>query len=109
MVIHVTQVIGLTNEDEVSREYRPLKQIIERLNRSFKGNYRSTGGFKSHNGSVSYVSVFTAYFNFLKTHQSLNNKVSVPLSELEKLPTMPARWCKLIQITEDFCIKQATT
>jgi len=104
----VTQVIGLTNEDEVSREYRPLKQIIERLNRSFKGNYRSTGGFKSDSGSVSYVSVFTAYFNFLKTHQSLNNKVPVQLPELEKLPTMPARWCKLIQIAEDFCISQAT-
>lgn len=27
----VTQVIGLTNEDSVSKECRPLKQIIERL------------------------------------------------------------------------------
>ncbi|MEB6551540.1 transposase, partial [Heyndrickxia sporothermodurans] len=38
----VKQVIGLTNEDPISTEYRPLKQIIERLNRTFKGNYRST-------------------------------------------------------------------
>ena len=36
----IKQVIGLTNEDPVSAEYRPLKQIIERLNRTFKGNYR---------------------------------------------------------------------
>lgn len=34
----VKQVIGLTNEDPVSTEYRPMKQVIERLNRTFKGN-----------------------------------------------------------------------
>jgi transposase-like protein len=28
----VTQVIGLTNDDEVSKEFRPYKQMIERLN-----------------------------------------------------------------------------
>lgn len=41
----VKQVIGLTNDDPVSEEYRPLKQIIERLNRTFKGNCRPTTGF----------------------------------------------------------------
>ncbi len=40
----VTQVIGLTNEDPVSTEYRPLKQIIERLNRTYKRSYRTTYG-----------------------------------------------------------------
>ncbi|WP_203527782.1 hypothetical protein [Clostridium thermarum] len=38
----VTQVIGLTNDDPISKEFRPLKQIIERLNRTFKGNYKPT-------------------------------------------------------------------
>ena len=32
----VTQVIGLTNEDAVSEEFRPYKQMIERLNRTYK-------------------------------------------------------------------------
>src|SRR5699024_373584 len=44
------KVIGLTNDDPVSKEYRPLKQIIERLNRTFKGNYRATTGFGSQRG-----------------------------------------------------------
>jgi len=57
----VTQVIGLTNKDPVSKKFRPLKQIIERLNRTFKKSYRSTCGFKSHKGSVSYVNLFAAY------------------------------------------------
>jgi putative transposase len=41
----VTQVIGLTNDNPVSEEYRPLKQVIERLNRTLKRYYRSTNGF----------------------------------------------------------------
>jgi len=60
----VKQVIGLTNEDPVSTEYRPLKQIIERLNRTFKGNYKATYGFGSEKGSVSYVTLFVAYLTF---------------------------------------------
>lgn len=48
----VRQVIGLTNEDPVSEEFRPLKQIIERFNRTFKGNYRPTHGFGAEEGSV---------------------------------------------------------
>lgn len=33
------QIIGVKNKDEVSKEYRPFKQIEERLNRTFKQNY----------------------------------------------------------------------
>src|SRR5699024_5468909 len=56
----VIQVIGLTNEDEVSKEYRPLKQIIERLNRTFKGNYKPLGGFQSEAGPLAHVTLFTS-------------------------------------------------
>ena len=34
----VTQVIGLTNDDAVSTEHRPFKQMIERLNRTYKAS-----------------------------------------------------------------------
>ena len=30
----ITRIIGLTNGDEVSKEYRPFKQMIARLNRT---------------------------------------------------------------------------
>jgi len=42
MDFDVTQVVGLTNDDPVSKEYRWLKQIIERLNRTFKFSYKVT-------------------------------------------------------------------
>jgi len=104
----IHRVIGLTNDDPVSTEYRPLKQIIERLNRSFKGNYRATTGFGSQEGSVSYVTLFVAYFNFLRPHATLENKVPVVIPELEKMPNMPERWTKLIELSQQYLMdKQA--
>jgi putative transposase len=102
----VYKVIGLTNDDPVSEEYRPLKQIIERLNRTFKGNYRATTGFGSQAGSVSYVTLFVAYFNFLRPHASLENKIPVVIPELEKQPHMPARWTKLIELSQGFLAEE---
>ncbi len=102
------QVIGLTNEDPVSTEYRQLKQIIERLNRTFKGNYRSTHGFGSEQGSVSYVTLFVAYFNFLRPHSTLEGKVPVVNPELNGLPNMPARWTKLIDLAQQWILEEQT-
>src|SRR5574344_941405 len=41
----VTQVIGLSNDDAISKEFRPFKQKVERLNRTFKASYRGTCGY----------------------------------------------------------------
>ena len=102
----VTQVIGLTNDDPVSTEFRPLKQIIERLNRTFKRNYRSTHGFGSSAGSVAYVTLFVAYFNFLRPHASLEGRVPTVIPDLDKLPNMPARWVKLIGLAQSWITEQ---
>lgn len=100
ILFDVTRVIGLTNEDPVSTEFRPLKQIIERLNRTFKGHYRATTGFGSPKGAVTFVTLFTAYFNFLRPHASLEEKIPVVVPELEKMPHMPARWTKLLDLAQ---------
>ena len=44
----ITQVIGLTNDDEVSKEFIPYKQMIERLNRTYKASYRKTNGVSDY-------------------------------------------------------------
>ncbi|WP_344911025.1 DDE-type integrase/transposase/recombinase, partial [Amphibacillus indicireducens] len=95
----VTQVIGLTNEDDVSKEYRPLKQIIERLNRTYKGNYRGTHGFKSQNGARAHIACFTACFNFLRPHQALDNKVPVRIPYVhDGVENMPDKWIRLLNL-----------
>lgn len=104
----IHQVIGLTNEDPVSTEYRPLKQIIERLNRTFKGYYRFTNGFGSGDGAVAHVTLFVAYFNFLRPHAKLEQKVPVMIPDLIQLPHMPARWTKLIELAQHFIMQQQT-
>ena len=53
----ITQVIGLTNDDAVSTEFRPLKQMIERLNRTYKQSYRPTNGFSNIDGAKDRKSV----------------------------------------------------
>jgi len=100
----ITQVIGLSNDDPVSQEFRPLKQIIERLNRTFKGNYKPTTGYNADFGAVSSVTLFVAYFNFLRPHSALDGNVPAVIPELHDLPNMPAKWLKLIKLSEDFAI-----
>jgi transposase-like protein/transcription elongation factor Elf1 len=103
----IVQVIGLTNQDIVSAEYRPLKQIIERLNRTFKGNYKATCGFGSEIASVYFVDLFAAYFNFLRTHSALDNNVPAVIPELQSLEDMPAKWIRLINLSENFIQQSA--
>ena len=101
----VTQVIGLTNEDKVSKEYRPLKQIIERLNRTFKGNYKPLGGFNSDSGAIAQVVLFATYFNFLRPHSALEKgRVPVQIPELQACDDMPQKWLRLLQLAEDFLV-----
>ena len=52
MKFEITQVIGLTNSDAVTTEYRPYKQLIERLNRTYKASYRHTNGFDGLEGAT---------------------------------------------------------
>ncbi len=88
----VTQVIGLTNDDPVSKELRTAKQIIERLNRTFKYSYAVKNGFNSLEGVNDFMCLFTTYFNFLRNHKSLGYKPPVELDCLKKTHNMPNKW-----------------
>lgn len=69
--------------------------MSERLNRIFKGNYRSTYGFGSQDGAVAFTTLFVAFFNFLRPHAALEGNVPVMIPEINQLPHMPAKWVKL--------------
>lgn len=102
----INQVIGLTNNDAVSETFRPLKQIVERLNRTFKREYKTKYGFNSSAGSETFTILFVAYFNFLRPHSALEKKVPVIIPELNNLPNMPAKWLKLIDMAQNYILKQ---
>lgn len=93
----ITQVIGLTNDDPVSKEFRSLKQKIERLNRTFKASYRVTCGYGSDDGAAYGVSLWVAYYNFLRPHDLYRWRR--PLNQvdmLENASNMPGKWQLLI-------------
>lgn len=97
----VTQVIGLTNDDAVSKEFRCIKQIVERFNRTFKSYYRVTCGYGSENGALYGVSLWVAYYNFLRPHPYNYWR---PLNELDILSNagnMPAKWQLLIYLGQE--------
>lgn len=94
----ITQVIGLTNDDEVSKEFRPFKQMVERLNRTFKTSYRITNGFDNYDGANYSVALWVAYYNFLRPHQHAENQVLNKVEMLEKAQNMPGKWQLLIYL-----------
>lgn len=94
--LKITQVIGLTNDDEVSKEFRPFKQIIERLNCTYKASYRPTNGFDNIDGANYDLTLWVAYYNFLRPHKHAGYKVLNGVDMLRGADNMPSKWQLLI-------------
>jgi len=92
------KVIGLQNLDSESEAYRPYKQLIERLNRTFKHHSKPSAGFNSVNGAVTLVTLFVTHYNFLRPHTSLRWQVPMPLAELEGIATIQGKWAKILSL-----------
>lgn len=97
-IFDLTQVIGLTNYDEVSKEYRWVKQVVERLNRTFKSSYRVTCGYGSEDGALYGVSLWVAYYNFLRPHPYNYWRPLNEIDQLKQADNMPAKWQILISL-----------
>ena len=91
------KVIGLENLDSESKEYRRFKQIIERLNRTYKFHTRPRAGFKTFEGAVCLTVLFVAFYNFMRSHLSLKGNVPVPLECLKGIELYPRMWSMLLQ------------
>ena len=86
------------NLDSESEAYRVFKQLIERLNRTFKHHVKPSHGFNSMNGAVALVTLFVTHYNFLRPHMSLQWQVPIPLKELEGITTLQGRWAKILSL-----------
>ena len=91
-------VAGLENNDDVSEEYRQCKQLVERLNRTYKFHTRPRNGFKDLDGATALTTLFVAYYNHLRPHSQLKGGVPVPLAELAGTEIYPKQWEKLIEL-----------
>lgn len=91
-------VIGLENLDDISKEYRPYKQMIERLNRTYKFHTRPRAGFKSLAGASSLTTLFVAYYNYMRPHSSKSGKTPLELKELQGVNFYPQQWLRLLKL-----------
>lgn len=92
------KVIGLQNLDAESELFRPFKQLIERLNRTYKYHVRPACGFNSFNGAVALTTLFATHYNFLRPHMALDYQVPVPMPELKAISTIQGKWAKIISM-----------
>jgi transposase-like protein len=90
-------VIGLKNLDDQSKEYRSFKQLVERLNRTYKYHTRPRAGFKTFDGAVALTTLFVAFYNFMRPHSSLENATPVSLDALKEHSLMPDKWVALLE------------
>lgn len=93
----ITQVIGLTNDDKVSTKYRPYKQMIEHLSRTYKASYRPTNGFNNIDGANYDLALWVAYYyNFLRPHKHTGFRVLNHVQMIDNADNMPGKWQLLI-------------
>jgi transposase-like protein len=96
--VTLKNVIGLQNLDNESEQYRPYKQMIERLNRTYKYHVQSQNGFGNVGGAVAKLVLFVTHYNFLRPHKTLNYKTPVHLPELIGIDTIQNKWKKIISL-----------
>ncbi|MFA6714608.1 MAG: DDE-type integrase/transposase/recombinase [Victivallaceae bacterium] len=86
-------VVGLENLDQESKEFRPLKQIVERLNRTYKFHTRPRAGFKTFSGATNLTTLFVAFYNFLRPHSYFKkSKPPIELECLRGVESFPKQW-----------------
>ena len=107
----ITQVIGLTNDDAVSKTFRPYKQMIERLNRTYKASYRPTNGFDNYDGANYDLALWVAYYNFLRPHQHHRFRPPVEDEMIRNGGNMPGKWQLMILLGQQTILnmQNATT
>jgi putative transposase len=96
-VLNKRTVIGLRNLDPESEAYREYKQLVERLNRTYKFHTRPRAGFKDFDGAVALTTLFVAYYNFMRPHGSLKNRPPVELECLQGKTLHPDQWVELLR------------
>ena len=92
------KVIGLQNLDAESTEWRAFKQLVERLNRTYKYHVRPAAGFSTNSGAVVLTTLFVTHYNFLRPHMSLDYKSPVQLPELQAITTLQGKWAKILSL-----------
>ncbi len=66
-------------------------------------------GYGSDEGASTHLVLFVAYYNFLRPHPYTYWKPLNEVPELDKAELMPAKWQRLIEISQQLILSKQTT
>jgi len=89
------QVIGLENKDLISTIYRHLKNLVERVNRTYK--HCAINCFQNIEGASSHLAPVVTNYNFIRPHSSLNYQTPVVLDKLKNIPLIQDVWAEILR------------
>lgn len=95
--VDLKQVIGLKNNDEISALYRYLKNLVERLNRTYK--HYAVNCFQNIEGASSHLALAVTNYNFIRPHSSLNYETPVVIDRLKNIPLIQDAWADILRNT----------
>jgi len=90
------EVIGLKNKDSVSAEFRFMKNIIERINRTF--NHYVNNCYKNLDNLAHSVALAVTDYNFIRPHRTYDYETPIKLKELDNIILWQDKWAKIIQM-----------
>ena len=90
--VSITEVIELINRNAMYQKNRPLKQMIERLNLTYKASYRHTNGLANIDATSYDLALWAVYYNFLCSHKHTKYQILNKLEILDKSNNMPGKW-----------------
>lgn len=83
--------------------------MIERLNRTYKASYRHTNGFDGIDGANYDLTLWVAYYNFLRPHKHNKYKVLNEVEMLQGADNMPGKWQLLIFLGQQTILNMQKT
>lgn len=92
------KVIGLENKDDESTEYRQLKQLVERLNRTYKFHTRPRAGFKNMQGAIVLTTLFVVFYNYMRPKTRRTESPPINHNLFKGLGTYQEKWCKILKL-----------
>lgn len=95
--VDLKQVIGLENNDVISTTYRYMKNLVERVNRTYK--HYAVNCFQKIEGASSQLALAVTNYNFIRPHSSLNHQTPVVLNKLKHIPLIQDVWAAILTTT----------
>lgn len=92
--IDLKKVIGLENKDETSKTFRYLKNLVERVNRTYKSYSKDC--FKNADSASKHLALTITDYNFLRPHSALDYQTPIVMEELHNIPFIQDKWAKIL-------------